>query len=115
MISRRGVGFMPRPSSGPANDWLLLSEALAADPSLCADYYVSIPPQSADHTLLRGARDDLVRALGPQIHPVAEMTLGTLTGWDHWVHACAGRTWFGARGVEFRRRMAAAGYRPDLG
>ena len=95
-----------------AADWLLLSEALAADPSPCADYYVSIPPQSADHTLLRGAQDDLVRALGPHIHPVAEMTLGTLTGWDHWVHAVPGRTWFGA-GVEFRRRMADAGYRFD--
>ena len=97
-----------------AADWPLLSEALAADPSPCADYYVSIPPQSADHTLLRGAQDDLLRALGPQIHPVAEMTLGTLTGWDHWVHAAPGRTWFDA-GVEFRRRMAAAGYRFDLG
>ena len=97
-----------------AADWLLLSEALAADTSPCADYYVSIPPQSADHTLLRGAQDDLVRALGPHIHPVAEMTLGTLTGWDHWVHAVPGRTWFGA-GVEFRRRMADAGYRFDLG
>lgn len=97
-----------------ANDWPLLSEALAADPSPCADYYVSIPPQSADHTLLRGAQDDLLRALGPQIHPVAEMTLGTPSGWDHWVHAAPGRTWFDA-GVEFRRRMAVAGYRFDLG
>jgi hypothetical protein len=97
-----------------ASDWLLLGEALAADPSPCADYYVSIPPQSADKTLLRGLQDDLVRALGPHIHPVAEMTLGTLTGWDHWVNAVPGRTWFGA-GVEFRRRMAVAGYRFDLG
>src|SRR5215217_3444030 len=97
-----------------ANDWLLLSQALADDPSPCGDYYVSIPPQSADKTLLRAAQDDLVRALGPHIHPVAEMTLGTLTGWDHWVHAVPGRTWFGA-GVEFRTRMAAAGYRLDLG
>jgi hypothetical protein len=97
-----------------ASDWLLLSQALAADPSPCADYYVSIPPQAADKTLLRGAQDDLVRALGPHIHPVAEMTLGTLVGWEHWVHAAPGRTWFGA-GVEFRRRMEAAGYRFDLG
>src|ERR1044072_1093364 len=97
-----------------ANDWLLLSQALAGDPSPCADYYVSLPPQSADHTLLRGAQDDLVRALGPHIHPVAEITLGTLAGWDHWVHAVPGVTWFGA-GVERRRRMEAAGYRFDLG
>ena len=66
-----------------ASDWLLLSQALAADPSPCADYYVSIPAQAADKTLLRGAQDDLVRALGPHIHPVAEMTLGTLVGWEH--------------------------------
>jgi hypothetical protein len=97
-----------------AVDWPLLAGALADDPSPCADYYVSIPPQSADHTLLRGAQDDLIRALGPHIHPIAEMTLGTLTGWDHWVHAVPGRTWLGA-GVEFRRRMAAAGHRFDLG
>jgi hypothetical protein len=97
-----------------ANDWLLLARALAADPSPCGDYYVSIPPQSADHTKLRDLQDDLVRALGPRIHPVAEVTLGTLTGWAHWVTGAPGRTWFDA-GVEFRRRMAQAGYRVDLG
>lgn len=97
-----------------ANDWVPLSEALAADPSPCADYYVSIPPQAADKTALRGLQDDLIRALGPRIHPVAEITLGTLVGWNHWVNAVPGRTWFGA-GVEFRRRMAVAGYRFDLG
>jgi hypothetical protein len=97
-----------------ASDWLPLAEALAADPSPCADYYVSIPPQAADKTLLRGAQDELIRALGPHIHPVAEMALGTLTGWNHWVNSVPGRTWFDA-GVEFRRRMAEAGYRVDLG
>ena len=97
-----------------ASDWVPLSEALAADSSPCADYYISIPPQAADKTALRGLQDELIRALGPHIHPVAEMTLGTLTGWNHWVNAVPGRTWFGA-GVEFRRRMAVAGYRFDLG
>ena len=97
-----------------ASDWVPLSEALAADPSPCADYYVSIPPQAADKTALRGLQDDLIRALGPRIHPVAEITLGTLVGWNHWINAVPGRTWFGA-GVEFRRRMAVAGYRFDLG
>jgi hypothetical protein len=97
-----------------ASDWVPLSEAMAADSSPCADYYISIPPQAADKTALRGLQDDIIRALGPHIHPVAEMTLGTLTGWNHWVNAVAGRTWFGA-GVEFRRRMAVAGYRLDLG
>lgn len=90
------------------------SRRRSADSSPCADYYISIPPQAADKTALRGLQDDLVRALGPRIHPVAEITLGTLTGWNHWVNAVPGRTWFGA-GVEFRRRIAAAGYRFDLG
>jgi len=58
-------------------------------------------------------QDDFIRALGPRFHPVAEMTLGGPTGWAAWV-AVAGRTWFGA-GVEFRKRMADAGYRFDLG
>ncbi len=96
-----------------ADDWLLLSRALAADPSPCGDYYVSIPPQSADHKKLRGLQDDLVRALGPRIHPVAEITLGTLTGWANWVTGAPGRTWLDA-GVEFRHRMTEAGYRIDL-
>jgi hypothetical protein len=83
-------------------------------PSPCVDYYVVIPPLAADKTALRLPQDDVIRALGPQFHPVAEMALGTLTGWNVWVHAVPGRTWFDA-GVEFRRRMAAAGYRFDLG
>jgi hypothetical protein len=97
-----------------ANDWLLLARALAADPTPCADYYVSIPPLAADKTGLRVLQDDLVRALGPRIHPVAEVTLGGLTGWANWVTGAPGRTWYDA-GVEFRRRMVEAGYRPDLG
>jgi hypothetical protein len=94
-------------------DWLRVGDALAANPSPCADYYISIPPQANDKTLLRGAQDELVRALGPHIHPVAEMTLGTRVGWlAKWIET--GHSWFSA-GVEFRRRMAAAGYRFDLG
>jgi len=94
-------------------DWLRIGDALAANPSPCADYYISIPPQANDKTLLRGAQDELVRALGPHIHPVAEMTLGTKVGWlAKWIDT--GHSWFSA-GVEFRRRMATAGYRFDLG
>jgi hypothetical protein len=41
------------------------------------------------------------------------MTLGTRVGWlAKWIET--GHSWFSA-GVEFRRRMAAAGYRFDLG
>lgn len=97
-----------------ASDWPLLGRELAADASPCADYYIAIPPLAADKTALRAPQDDVIRALGPRFHPVAEMALGTPTGWNAWVHAVPGRTWFDA-GVEFRRRMAAAGYRFDLG
>jgi hypothetical protein len=95
-------------------DWLTIARALAADPSPCADYYISVPPQANDKTKPRCLQDDLVRALGPRIHPVNEMTLGTKVGWLNWVNAVPGRTWFDA-GVEFRRRMAECGYRFDLG
>jgi hypothetical protein len=98
-----------------AGDWVLLGQALAADPSPCADYYISIPPLAADKKGLRVLQDDAIRALGPRFHPVAEVTLGGLTGWaNSWVTGAPGRTWFDA-GVEFRHRMAAAGYRFDLG
>jgi hypothetical protein len=87
-------------------DWLRLAQALATDRSPCGEYWVAIPPLAANKTGLRVLQDDLVRALG--IHPVAEMTLGEGTGWANWVKT-NNKTWFEA-GVEFRRRMAAAGY-----
>src|SRR5438876_1433235 len=88
-----------------ACDWLRLGQKLAADPSPCADYYISIPPLSADKTAFRTAQDDLIRALGPRFHAMAEINV---TGWRGWVTAHSA-TWFDA-GVEARRRMAAAGY-----
>jgi len=94
--------------SWTGTDWLRLAQALVADAAPCGEYWVSIPPLAADKKGLRVLQDDLIRALGPNIHPVAEMTLGLLTGWANWVEAGKG-TWFQA-GVEFRRRMAAAGY-----
>jgi hypothetical protein len=97
-----------------ASDWALLADELAANPSPCADYYISIPPLAANKTGLRVLQDDVIRALGPRFHPVAEMTLGGPTAWADWVTGAPGRTWFDA-GVEFRTRMAAAGYRFDLG
>src|SRR3954454_5476836 len=97
-----------------ASDWALLAQELAANPSPCADYYISIPPLAANKTGLRVLQDDVIRALGSRFHPVAEMTLGGPTAWSEWVNAVAGRTWFDA-GVLFRKRMADAGYRFDLG
>jgi hypothetical protein len=97
-----------------STDWELLGQELKTQLSPCADYYISIPPLASDKTGLRTAQDDVIRRLGRQFHPVAEITLAGETGWATWVTAAPGRTWFDA-GVEFRRRMNAAGYRPDLG
>lgn len=97
-----------------STDWELLGEELKAQQSPCADYYISIPPLSNDKTSLRAPQDDVIRALGPRFHPLAEVTLGNVTGWAAWVAGAPERTWFDA-GVEFRRRMVAAGYRPELG
>ena len=96
-----------------ASDWPMLADAFAADLSPCAVYYISIPPLAADKKRLRVLQDDVVRAHGARIHPVAEVTLGGATGWAKWVADGSG-SWFDA-GVEFRKRMADAGYRFDLG
>jgi hypothetical protein len=49
---------------------------------------------------------DRVHALGASFHAVAEFNW---TAWADWVAAGGGRDWHAA-GVEFRRRMAAAGF-----
>jgi len=92
-----------------ANDWVLLAQELAARQGDCSHYYVSIPPTANDKKVLRFLQDDIIRAHGPRFRPVAEMTLGAPTGWANWVTGAPGRTWFDA-GIEFRRRMVAAGY-----
>jgi hypothetical protein len=92
----------------PTINWGRVGSAFANDPAPCAEYWIALPP-GLDRTRLRApAIFDLVSALGPNIHPMAEMVLGSDTGWDAWVKAEPGRTWHDA-GVEFRRRMAAAG------
>src|SRR3954469_19610299 len=88
-----------------ANDWLRLATPLAAAPSPCAHYYVSVPPLASDHTQLRTNQAGQIRALGSNFHALAEINY---TGWSTWV-ASTGAGWFAA-GVEARRRMAAAGY-----
>jgi hypothetical protein len=98
-----------------ANRWRVLMDALAANPAACADYYISIPPADGNNTILRaGSVYREVRDLGPQFHSVAEMRLGGPTAWArNWVAAGNG-TWYDA-GVEFRRKMAAINFRPELG
>jgi hypothetical protein len=86
-------------------DWLRLATRLAAAPSPCAQYYVSVPPLAASKITLRNGQAALIRALGANFHALAELNW---TAWSQWVKAGNG-SWFDA-GVEFRKRMAAAGF-----
>ena len=88
-----------------ARDWLRLAAKLAERASLCADYFISIPPLVADKTKPRPNQASRLRALGPRFHALAEIHW---TAWQRWVGE-TGHTWYEA-GVEARRRMAAAGY-----
>ena len=77
-----------------ASDWIRLGQRLQANASPCADYYITIPPLADDKTALRcpigrPQQDDLIRALGPRFHPVAEFHFG---GWRTWWRAVPGRT-----------------------
>jgi uncharacterized repeat protein (TIGR01451 family) len=93
-----------------ATDWLRLTTKLAATPSPCAQYYISVPPLASDKSLLRANEAQRIRALGPAFHALAEINV---TGWTAWV-ASTGQSWYAA-GVEARRRMAAAGYDATAG
>ena len=86
-------------------DWLRLATKLAAQPSPCAQYYVSVPPLAAAKTTLRNGEAAKIRALGPNFHALAEIHYA---GWSQWV-ASNNATWFDA-GVEARKRMEAAGF-----
>ena len=91
-----------------SSDWARLATGLAADPSLCAAYYVTIPALAADKTQMRPAAAAQVRALGPNFHALAEIQY---TAWQNWVSS-TGKSWYDA-GVEARARMSAAGF--DIG
>jgi hypothetical protein len=82
-----------------------IAQALAANPSPCAQYYVSVPPLTADKTQMRTGVAGPIRALGPNFHALAEVNV---TAWQGWVTS-TGNSWYAA-GVEARRRMAAAGF-----
>jgi hypothetical protein len=93
-----------------ATDWMRLATKLAANVSPCAQYFFSIPSLAADHTQIRADQAWRIRALGPQFHAMAEISLGA---WGKWVTS-TGSTWYQA-GVEARRRMAVAGFDVRLG
>ena len=89
---------------------LALAQSLAADASPCAQYYISVPPLSADKTQMRSGVASQIRALGPNFHALAEVND---TAWASWV-ASTGNSWYQA-GVEARTRMAAAGFDVSAG
>ena len=93
-----------------ATDWLRLATKLAAAASPCAQYYVSVPPVVADKTKPRPDQAGRIRALGPNVHALAEIHF---TAWQKWVTR-TGAGWYQA-GVEARRRMASAGYDVNAG
>jgi hypothetical protein len=93
-----------------STNWLQLADALHANMSPCAQYYVSVPPTNTDKTALRSGQASQIRALGPSFHALAEINV---TAWSSWV-AGNGGSWYAA-GQEARRRMAAAGFDVTLG
>ena len=88
-----------------SGDWLRLAQTLAANPSACAQYYISIPPLAASKTTIRSGAAAQVRGLGPNFHALAEINY---SAWQSWVNS-TGSTWFQA-GAEARLRMASAGF-----
>lgn len=86
-------------------DWLRLATRLAATPSPCAQYLISVPPLTSDKSRPRPDQARRIRALGPSFHALAEINV---TGWTAWVET-TGNSWREA-GFEARRRMAATGY-----
>jgi hypothetical protein len=88
-----------------ATDWLRVATTLAKNASPCAQYYISIPPLTGNKTQPRPGQAGLIRALGPNMHALAEINY---TAWNNWV-AANDSTWFTA-GVTARQLMTTAGY-----
>src|SRR5947209_17740539 len=63
-------------------DWLRLATKLAQQASPCAQYYISVPPLTADKTQMRTGQADKIRALGSNFHPMAEVQYAA---WSKWV------------------------------
>ena len=80
-----------------------LAQAFADHPTPCAHYYLSLPALAEHKDMPRGGTQPaVVRNHGAQFHAMAEFHWG---GWRN----VTGLTAY-QKGVEFRRRMDAAGY-----
>lgn len=115
--ARRAPHALTAASCNPAHavfyaqtDWLRLATKLAAQPSPCADYSISVPPLAADKTQPRSGQASQIRALGPSFHALDEISWN---GWSAWVTAGNG-SWYDA-GVTARQRMAVAGFDASAG
>jgi hypothetical protein len=85
------------------NGYARLLDALAADASACADYFIHVAPDPLDKTQPRGATvPNAIRARPGRFHAVAEFN------WTAW-SAVTAMTWL-EKGVAFRNRMDKAGY-----
>jgi PKD repeat protein len=97
------------------SDWVRVAQKMRENMSLCASYYVSIPPIVADKTKPRGPlQAGLIRALGTNFHAMNDVNVAA---WTSWVAGAPDRTWYGA-GVEARHRMddpAVGGFDPAAG
>lgn len=99
--------------------WSQLLDAFAANPTPCADYWITIPPPTQKKRGVRARTSDgrsipaVIRALGTNFHPVAEFNWGA---WSHvapddcqqHLHSCPG--YWRQAGQKFRLEMARAGY-----
>ncbi len=90
--------------------WAQLVQGLDADPSSCAQYYISIPPPAAAKTTMRPNAAPVVDRLGPNFHAVAEVNY---TAWANWV-ASTGNSWYQA-GQAARAAMDEAGFNVAAG
>jgi hypothetical protein len=85
------------------NGYATLLDALEADHTACADYYVHVAADPTDKTKPRGGGvPNAIRARQGRFHAVAELN------WTAW-SASSALTWL-EKGAEFRARMDAAGY-----
>jgi ABC-type cobalt transport system substrate-binding protein len=85
--------------------WTRLAERLRENASPCVDYWIAITALANDKTAPRCLQDDIIRALGPRFHVMAELHFG---GWQSWWNK-NGKTPAEA-GREFVGKWRACGY-----
>lgn len=93
------------------NEWLTVGRTLSANASPCAEYWIHIPTLAANKLACRVNQAHQIRALGSRFHAMCE---AHLAGWQAWVNANPGRTWYDA-GIALRAQMASVGFDVTLG